>query len=84
MMTFSKSLPLFLLAQSVSAAVNLDTFLNLETLRQSNSGDVETVMMFRAWADTHDKEYNTEDEARGRFQTWMENHGTLSPHPISY
>ncbi|KAG7353563.1 peptidase C1A, papain family protein [Nitzschia inconspicua] len=74
-MMLSKPLSFFLIIQSASAAVNLRSL-------QSNADEslATTMMMFRSWADTHDKEYTTEEEAMDRLKIWMENHERMEAH----
>jgi hypothetical protein len=70
-MMLYKSFSLFVIVQSVSAAVNL------RALQVSNGDEslASSLLMFRSWADTHDKGYSTEEEAMDRLQVWMDNHG---------
>jgi hypothetical protein len=68
----SKQLSFFFIVQSVSAAVNL------WSLHDDNEQLSSSMLMFRSWADHHDKEYASEEEALDRLKIWMDNHGTIT------
>jgi hypothetical protein len=68
----SKQLSFFLIVQSVSAAVKLRA---LQSKHDDNEQPSSSVMMFSSWADNHDKEYASEEEAMNRLKIWIDNHG---------
>jgi C1A family cysteine protease len=46
----------------------------------NNMVSLETVSLFRSWAESHDKEYTTEEEAMERLRIWLENHVRIDAH----
>jgi len=76
-MMFVRSLSLLLVCLSGSASVAGTS------LRASDVEDTVTVSslsanmpLFSTWAETHSKEYTTEEEKLERLKIWMGNHGT--------
>mmetsp|Transcript_21022 Transcript_21022/g.39281 ORF Transcript_21022/g.39281 Transcript_21022/m.39281 type:complete len:367 (-) Transcript_21022:220-1320(-) len=74
-MMFTRSLAalLVLLCGSASAGVSLRSV-------EKDGVSLSTVSLFRTWADTHDKDYTTEEEALERLNIWLENHERIEAH----
>jgi hypothetical protein len=72
---FTRSLTFLLTLIAASAA-------DVPSLRSSSVvtdeiQNLESVSLFRAWADIHDKIYPTKEEMKNRLQIWLHNHGTF-------
>jgi hypothetical protein len=72
---FTRSLTFLLTLIAASAA-------DVPSLRSSSVvtdeiQNLESVSLFRAWADIHDKIYATKEEMKNRLQIWLHNHGTF-------
>lgn len=74
-MMFKRSVSFLLvfLCGSDTAAARLRSVESIEANGESLQASLE---LFRVWAETHDKEYTTEEEAKLRWKVWMDNHGT--------
>jgi hypothetical protein len=68
MFTRSVAFALAFLSGGVSAGVSLQS-LPVENV------NFATVSLFSQWAESHSKDYTTQDEAMSRLKIWIENHG---------
>ena len=77
---FTRSLTFLLTFIAASTAADVSS--SSSSLRSSVITDekiqnLESVSLFRAWADIHDKIYSTKEEMMNRLQIWLDNHGTF-------
>ena len=72
-MLSTRSVTLFLTFASIVFAGSLRAG---DDVRQEEAFSLETMSLFRAWSETHGKEYDSHAERIQRLNVWLDNHGT--------
>ena len=68
-MIFLRSVSLYLLLLSGSAAAS-----NLRSATENTSGEgCPHMKLFKAWSESHGKEYGSEEAMKARMKVWLEN-----------